>query len=197
VGEQRLASAVARLPQGVGVRIVWRPFELNPGMPPEGMDRRAYRIAKFGSWERGQAMDARLAAVAAQDGLRFNYDRITRTPNTFAAHRLMWLAAREGLEVDRLARRLFQGYFTEGRDLSEPVVLGELAGTVGLDAARVCGFLASGEGEDAVRALLAEARRDRIDGVPFFRIGEVEVSGAQPVDLFERALRHAASATAG
>jgi predicted DsbA family dithiol-disulfide isomerase len=197
VGEQRLASAVARLPQGIGVAIVWRPFELNPGMPPQGMERRAYRVAKFGSWERGQALDARVAEVAARDGLRFNHDRISRTPNTFQAHRLMWFAADAGFDAGRLARRLLHSYFTDGRDLSDPAVLVDIAAAEGMPEPRVTAFLAGREAADAVRALLDEGRRDGIDGVPFFRIGEVELSGAQPVEVFERALRHAASVAVG
>jgi len=196
VGEHRLASAVARLPQGVAVQTAWRPFELNPGMPPEGMDRRGYRVAKFGSWERGQAMDARVAGVAAQDGLRFDYDRITRTPNTFRAHRLMWLAAREGAVADRLARSMFESYFTEGRDLSDPAVLVDLAGGIGMDPALITAFLSGNDGAEAVRALERNAQRDGIDGVPFIRIGDIELSGAQPVEVFEAALREAASVAA-
>jgi len=196
VGEHRLASAVARLPQGVAVQTAWRPFELNPDMPPEGMDRRGYRVAKFGSWERGQAMDARVAGVAAQDGLRFDYDRITRTPNTFRAHRLMWLAAREGADADRLARSMFESYFTEGRDLSDPAVLVDLAGGIGMDPALITAFLSGNDGAEAVRALERNAQRDGIDGVPFIRIGDIELSGAQPVEVFEAALREAASVAA-
>jgi predicted DsbA family dithiol-disulfide isomerase len=193
VGERRLAAAIARLPDGIDVAVEWRPFELNPAMPPQGMDRRAYRVAKFGSWERGQAMDARLAAVAAQDGLQFNFDRITRTPNTLPAHRLMWLAATEGLDTGRLASRLLEAYFTEGRDVSDPAVLADIGGEVGFDPARVTGFLAGDEGASAVHALLSQARAEDIDGVPFFRIGDAALFGAQPVEVFAAALRQAAS----
>jgi len=191
VGEHRLAAALARLGPGLDVAIAWRPFELNPGMPAAGMDRRSYRIAKFGSWERGQALDARLEAVASQDGLRFNYDRITRTPNTMQPHRLMWLAAREGADTTRLARLLFAAYFTEGRDISEPAVLSDLAGQAGLAPARATAFLAGREGAAEIRAQAMQARAEGIDGVPFFRIGGIALSGAQPVETFLAALRAA------
>lgn len=193
VGERRLAGAIARLPRGVDVRVEWRPFELNPTMPPHGMERRAYRIAKFGDWERARAMDARVTAVAAQDGLHVDFDRITRTPSTFQAHRLMWLVAREGLDAGRLARGLFAGYFTQGRDLSDPVVLRDIAAEAGLAPTHVAELLTGGEGADAVRAMHMQAAREEIDGVPFFRIGAATLAGAQPVEVIEAALRHAAA----
>ncbi len=89
IGERRLEKTIATLPPEVQVDLQWRPFELNHDMPVEGMDRMVYRSAKFGSWERSQAMDAEVEAVGKVNGIEFAYDRITRTPNTFAAHRLM------------------------------------------------------------------------------------------------------------
>ncbi len=193
VGEQRLGIALARLPSPADVQITWRPFELNPGMPAEGMDRRAYRVAKFGGWERGQALDARLTAMAAQDGLTMNFERITRTPSTLPAHRLMWLAARERADTNKLARGLLEAYFCQGRDISQPDVLADLAASVGLAEGRVGAFLRSDEGLAEVRAQLTAARREDIEGVPFYRIGDIPLSGAQSPDVFEFALRRAAA----
>jgi predicted DsbA family dithiol-disulfide isomerase len=78
------------------VEAIWKPFQLNPGMALEGIDRQAYRSQKFGSWERSLELDARVAAVGASVGIAFAFDRIARTPNTFDAHRLIDYAQTEG-----------------------------------------------------------------------------------------------------
>src|SRR4051794_30663092 len=114
VGKRRLAKALALLARdGLTFAVRWLPFQLNPDMPKGGVDRRAYRTRKFGSWERSQALDARVAAVGAGEGLAFRHDLMARTPNTFDAHRLVWLAgraggrtrSRRGRPVRRLLRR--------------------------------------------------------------------------------------------
>jgi predicted DsbA family dithiol-disulfide isomerase len=91
---------------------------------------------------------------------------------------------------------MFESYFTEGRDLSDPAVLVDLAGGIGMDPALITAFLSGNDGAEAVRALERNAQRDGIDGVPFIRIGDIELSGAQPVEVFEAALREAASVAA-
>src|SRR5215469_4054609 len=99
IGERRLARAVAHLSEDlreeIRLEISWRPFELNPNIPADGIDRRAYRVAKFGSWEYSQRLDAQVVEAGKKDGAVFNYDRISRTPNTRRAHRLVWWAMRE------------------------------------------------------------------------------------------------------
>ena len=90
IGRHRLQAALATLDEEVKADIRWRPFQLNPDMPKTGLDRRAYRSAKFGSWERSQEMDRHVAAIGKSLGLEFNYDRVLVTPNTLAGHRLLW-----------------------------------------------------------------------------------------------------------
>jgi predicted DsbA family dithiol-disulfide isomerase len=195
IGERRLQAAVARLPQDVAVEVRWLPFQLNPTMPKAGIDRRAYRTAKFGSWKHSQALDAEVAAAGRGDGIAFNHAAMLRTPNTWAAHRLMRLAAREG-NPTRLAERLFAGYFIEGHDLSDADQLAALAVEAGLPEAGVKAVIASEEYGDEVRALEAEGRAAGISGVPYFQIGEIAVYGAQPVEVLLDALKRAAQATA-
>ena len=183
VAKRRFERAVARLPDDVTVAVRWRPFELNPQMPPEGMDRADYRRRKFGSLEHSQQLDARIAAVGAQEGIEFRHDLMRRTPNTFNAHRLIWLAEQQGLQ-DAVVEALFRAYFVEGRDIGDPAVLAELATSTGIAPARVEGFLASDEGVDAVTETELGARRLQVSGVPTFVInGEPAFSGAQPTDL--------------
>ena len=195
IGERRLQVALTQLPEDVAVQMRWRPFQLNPTMPKAGIDRRTYRTAKFGSWERSRALDAQVAAVGRGDGIAFNHALMLRTPNTLAAHRLMRLAAHEA-DPTRLADRLFAGYFIEGRDLSDNGQLGALAVEAGLPEAGVKAVIASEEYGDEVRALEAEGRAAGISGMPYFQIGEIAVYGAQPVEVLLDALKQAAQATA-
>src|SRR5262249_55019338 len=117
IGKRRLEKAVAALDGRHEVRVRWLPFQLNPRMPTEGVSRREYRTKKVGSWERSQELDARVAAAGEADGIHFAFDRIERTPNTLDAHRLIWLAERQGVQ-DSVVEALFRAYFTEGRDIS-------------------------------------------------------------------------------
>ena len=196
IGERRLLRAIESLPAGVHVDLSYRPFELNPDMPAEGLARREYRTAKFGSWARSQAMDAQVAAVGEADGIAFNYDRVARTPNTLVAHRLMWLAAIEGTDQMRFGDRLFTAFFTEGLNLSDKAVLRRIATEGGLPADRTDAILDGPEGEQDVRALVASAYSRGIQGVPLFEIGSMAISGAQPAAALAEALRRAAGSLA-
>ncbi len=186
IGEQRLFEAIDNLPPGLDVQVDWLPFELNPHMPKEGMDRKLYRSQKFGSWARSQELDAYTVAAGKREGITFDYDRMTRTPNTFAAHRLTWLAEREGRQRE-VIEGILRGYFTEGRDIGDLDTLAEIAGEAGLDRERVRAFLASNEGETEVRALIDGALSRGVAGVPHFDIGGSVVTGAQRPET----LRHA------
>jgi predicted DsbA family dithiol-disulfide isomerase len=193
IGKRRPEKALELLGDRHDVQILWRPFELNPGMPPEGIDRRAYRTAKFGRWERSLELDARVAAVGVEVGIPYAFDRISRTPNSFDAHRLIGYARTEGKQ-DAVVESLFRAYFTEGQNIGDRRVLAELAAGVGLDRAEVEGFLESDQGADDVRREQERGRRLGIDGVPHFLFnGKVALSGAQEpgtiLEAIKRALR--------
>ena len=113
--KRRLDCAIAAISPDVTASVTWRPFELNPDMPKAGVDRRAYRSAKFGSWQHSQALDAQVAAAGRLEGLVFKHDKMERTPNTVDAHRLIWLAGQQGKQ-DVVVEGLFAAYFNEGRD---------------------------------------------------------------------------------
>jgi hypothetical protein len=120
VAKRRLDRVIAALSPHVAASVTWRPFELNPEMPKAGIDRRAYRSAKFGSWQRSQALDAQVAAAGRPDGLVFNHDRMERTPNTIDAHRLIRLAGQERKQAE-IVEGLFAAYFDErGATLATP-----------------------------------------------------------------------------
>lgn len=182
VAKRQFERAVARLPGDVAVSVHWKPFELNPDMPVEGMDRVAYRSRKFGSWEYSQKLDAQVTAAAVQAGLTMRHDLIKRTPNTFNAHRLIWLAEQEGVQ-DAVVEGLFSAYFVEGRDVGDKEVLADLA-AAGIDRARASVFLAGTEGADEVAEAEAASKRGGMNGVPTFVInGRPAFSGAQRAEL--------------
>ncbi|MCC7372822.1 MAG: DsbA family oxidoreductase [Chloroflexi bacterium] len=190
VGRKRLEKAVHLLDGKHEIHVTWKPYQLNSWIPPEGMDRAEYRRMKFGSAERSSSMDNRLAEAGRGEGIELAFDRITRTPNTLAAHRLIWLAEREGRQIE-MVDTLFQAYFTDGKDIGNPDQLTELAAAAGLDADAVRAFLATDEGLAEVEAEEEAGRGLGIDGVPFFLLaGKYGVSGAQPaevlVDVIER-----------
>jgi predicted DsbA family dithiol-disulfide isomerase len=187
IGTARLRGAIKALPDGIDVEVEWLPFELNPAMPVEGIARKLYRTRKFGSWERSQALDAQTIAVSKADGVVIDYDRITKTPNSFAAHRLSWFAAREARQ-GVVVEGLLKGYFAQGRDIGDHETLIEIAGEAGLEREAVRAFLQSEEGTSEVRALEASAVSAGIQGVPQFDIEGAIIRGAQSADLLRRDL---------
>jgi predicted DsbA family dithiol-disulfide isomerase len=192
IGKRRLEKAIASFGGSVTVR--WFPFQLNPTMPKEGISRREYRTKKFGSWERSQELDARVIEVGKSEGIDFALDRIERTPNTLGAHRLIWLASREGVQ-DAVVEALFRAYFTEGRDIGNRQTLLDVVAEAGLGRTRADGLLNGGDGLEAMKEAEELSRRFRVEGVPFFIVNyKITVSGAQQPDVFLEAFRQALSA---
>lgn len=188
IGKCHLDLALAALPEEISVSVAWHPFELNPDMPAEGLSRRDYRTAKFGSWERSRALDAQVEAAAAQAGIEIHHERMTRTPNTFDAHRLIWLAGEHGVQ-SAVVDALFRCYFVEGEDIGESAVLATAARTGGLAHIDIPAFLAGDQGRSEVKADLDEARRLGVSGVPAFIINNTTgLSGAQPPEALRQAI---------
>ena len=187
IGKRRLEKAIAA--QQHEVRVHWLPFQLNPSMPKEGIDRREYRTRKFGSWERSLQLENRVIEVGKAEGIHFAFDRIERTPNTVDAHRLIWLADKQGVQ-DAVVESLFRAYFIEGRDIGDRQTLIDVAVHAGLDREQAEAVLNSDEGMDAIKEAGEMAQRFRVEGVPFFIVnGKVTLSGAQPQDAFLDAFR--------
>jgi predicted DsbA family dithiol-disulfide isomerase len=184
IGKHRMEAGLKLLGQEFNPRIVWRPFQLNPGMPLEGMNRQVYRTRKFGSWERSVAMDAELAATGKSLGIDFSFDKILMTPNTLAGHRLLWWAEQRNHQ-DALVEALFRAYFTGGRDVGRHDVLTEIASEVGLPPAEAMAFLESEAGQKEVREEESKGLKLGVQGVPFFVLnGLPAFSGAQKPDVF-------------
>jgi predicted DsbA family dithiol-disulfide isomerase len=190
IGKRRLERA-AQLLQTKRLHVRWRPFQLNPDMPAEGMDRREYRTRKFGSWEHAQALDAQIVAAGREVGLAFDYAKVTRTPNTLAGHRLLWLAGERHCQ-GALAEKLFSAYFVEGRDVGDRQVLTEIGAEVGLMPDEIAEAFTGQAAAAAVAAEEEHARQLGIHGVPTFLVqGKPLGSGAQPEHLLAEVLEKA------
>jgi predicted DsbA family dithiol-disulfide isomerase len=187
LGEKRLARALESLPTGIEVQLQWLPFELNPDMPPEGMDRKTYLSRKFGSWERVQSLQAQTVLAGRDDGATFAYEAIKRTPNTFLAHRVSWLAQRAGKQRAFVEAAL-QAYFVQGRNIGSKEVLAEIASGSGLDPDAVMAFVSSDDGVESVRALERTALERGVQGVPYFNIGGTALVGAQPAETVRQTI---------
>jgi predicted DsbA family dithiol-disulfide isomerase len=177
VGKRQLERALPILAErGLKPEIVWHPFQLNPDMPAEGVERQSYRLAKFGSAERARQLDERITEAGASVGLAFRTDLMRRTANTIAAHRLVWLAGTRSVQ-DAVVEALFAAYFTAGADIGDLETLAGIAATAGI--ADAAGFLAGDEGREEVLAADLMARHAGINGVPsFIMSGHVLFSGA-------------------
>jgi len=182
LGLARLDRARAARPH-LAVHLRWRPFLLNPHLPPEGMDRRAYLRAKFGGAAAAQRVYQRIEEAGRTDGVTFAFDRMQRTPNTVLAQRLLLYAEQHGLG-DPMMRALFRALFEEGRDLGDPAELLELGAAVGLERETLEAFLASDERADEIVASHRWAERLGVQGVPVFLVDRAHIiAGAQPPEV--------------
>jgi predicted DsbA family dithiol-disulfide isomerase len=194
IGKRKLEAALAS-PEAAGlppVRITWHPFQLNPDLPPEGIDRKAYLEDKFGGPERAAAIYERVRAAGRSAGLELNIDGITRQPNTLGAHALIAFAQRDGGDGGAIKERLLKAYFIENRFIGDTEELVAIATEAGLDGEAARAFLADPAQRDAVAQADVQARRMGISGVPFFIFNQkVAVSGAQDPAALVQAMRQA------
>lgn len=188
VAKRRVEKAATILRQKVEIR--WLPFELNPDMPIDGLDRRVYRSAKFGSWEQSQRLDAQVAAAGEEVGIVFHHERMKRTPNTFRGHILLAAAQKQDLKLqDKVAEQLFQAYFVNGEDVGDPMILLRIAHELGVAAISRTEDLDSPELVAEVKALerLVSAG---VRGVPQISFcGQVLAHGAQREDVLAAKVR--------
>ena len=197
IGQKRLDKALAAVPD-IDVSVHWRPFQLDPTIPPEGKDRKAYMLAKFGSEERLREIHARIEPLGEAEGIDFAFEAIKVSPNTLDAHRVIRWAGAAGAEVqNHLVRNLFQLYFEKGMNIGDHAVLAEAARDAGMDAAVVESLLSSDADRDAVSTEAGTASRMGITGVPCFLLeGKYAVMGAQDADTLADAIRQVAAAKA-
>jgi predicted DsbA family dithiol-disulfide isomerase len=188
VAKRRLEKASSIL--GKTLELRWHPFQLNPEMPVEGLDRRLYRSAKFGSWEQSQRLDAQVAAAGAEVGIRFRHDLMKRTPNTFRGHVLLAAALKHGVHTQNLvAERLFQAYFLNGGDVGDPATLLGVAREFGVTAISLLEDFDSPDLAGEVKTEERKAAYAGIRGVPQISFhGTVVANGAQKEELLANSL---------
>jgi predicted DsbA family dithiol-disulfide isomerase len=198
IGKRRLEGALAlyasERPEEPAPAVTWRPFQLNPDLPAEGMPRADYVARKFGP--RGGAVYDRVCAVGREVGIAFAFDRIARQPNTLAAHSLIDLAGARGRQ-DAVKEAFLRAYFLDGVDLTARANLVAIATAAGLDRAEVEARLDDPRARETVAAEDERARALGIQGVPFFIFnGRLGVSGAQSAEVLLDAMKQAESAPA-
>jgi predicted DsbA family dithiol-disulfide isomerase len=187
IGKRKLEQALAMRPE-IPFAISWRAYRLDPTIPREGVERRAYMKAKFGDSERASAVTGAIRDAGASVGIAFAFDRIEKRPETTDSHRLIRWAASAGKQND-IVGRLFQAYFEDGRDIGDPVTLVAVAREAGMDGDLVADLLAG----DADRELIEQedelAHRMGISGVPsFIFANKYLISGAHDADKLVRVI---------
>lgn len=184
IGTRRLRRALAKRPL-VRAEIRWRPFLLNPELPPEGMDRKTHLERKFGSAHRVQRVFGAVLAAAEAEGMKLDLGAIAKTPSSLASHRLIRFAEREPCRDD-LVEAIFAAYFAEGRDIGDPAVLEAIGTAHGLPASPLRAWIAATETHDAGSGN-ARAHRLGVNGVPCFIFDErYAIAGAQEPDILAR-----------
>ena len=195
VGKRRLDAAIADA--GLPLAVSWRPYQLDPTIPPEGKDRRAYMEAKFGSMEKIGAIHEHITKLGAELGIAFAFDRIKVSPNTLDAHRLIRWAGEAGKQED-VVEALFRAYFIDGRDIGDKSVLVDIAEAAGMDRAEIARRLATDDDKAEVRADIVGSQRIGVTGVPTYILANrYGLVGAQPAEELARAFEQVAQETAG
>ena len=195
VGLASLERAIERLGGSVPTELHFQPFELNPQMDPDGQDAAEHLRQKYGSTPAQQAaIRETIRARGAEVGFTFGAGGRSRIYNTFDAHRLLhWAGSQAKQRALNVA--LLEAYFTHDRNPSSHEVLAAVAGSVGLDSARACEILSGDEFSTEVRERERYYTARGIQSVPAIIIdGRHLISGAQPVEVFEQALRRIAAA---
>lgn len=188
IGYKQLEAALRET--GMQGKVHWHPFELNPQMPEEGEDLQQHLAAKYGSTpEDSREVRARLTAMGAELGFKFNYGDDMRIVNTFRAHQLLHWAGTQGREHD-LKMALFTACFTHRQNVNDPEVLADAAASVGLDRDQALAVLRDARYADAVRDAERVWAERGIQGVPAMIFNQKYlVTGAQGVENFTSILR--------
>ena len=185
IGKHRIERALAQRPD-VAAEIRWRPFLLNPELPPGGIDRQAYLERKFGSNYRIQRIHAAALQAGQGEGIAFNFDAIRRMPNSMNAHRLINFA---GSHQSNIVEALFQAYFVEAIDIGDIPSLVRIAAEQGLNPSEVDSYLHSGAGILQVETENARMHRLGVSGVPCYIFEEqYAIAGAQEPEIIARLL---------
>ena len=192
LGKANLDRALEASPEHP-FQVEWHPFQLNPDLPREGVDKRTYLAARFGGDAKVDEVHARLRQIARDNGVDLDPDIPKRLPNTLDAHRMIHWAGIEGRQTP-LVSALFRAYWQGGRDIGDHTVLAELADAVGMDGAAVARLLASDADADDIQARDRDARDKGVTAVPTFLIDRrYVVQGAQPPEMWAKVIAEIAA----
>ncbi len=185
LGKRRLDAALKQLDLSVFIR--WRPFMLDPTIPPEGLDRQQYMLNKFGP-EKLKTIHDPLIEAGKELGVPYHFDLITRTPNTLDAHRVIRWAHTVERQTE-MVERLFMAYWSEGKDVGNRDVLAACAGEAGINAAQIRELLDSEQDVAETRAEIEHATNIGVTGVPTFILAQsYALTGAQSPDVLADAI---------
>jgi len=193
IGKARLETALVRYGLTERFAITWLPYELNPEMPAEGMDRAQYLETKFGPGKRKE-IELRLSEAALESGVTFNWAKVTKSVNTRMAHMLV-AAASTVQRGGEMTAALFKAYWQDGRDIGDLETLVRIAVEQGFDEQAARDELANDELRETVIGLEDHARKVGVNGVPFFIVdGKLALSGAQPPEVWAQAFQQVLAA---
>ena len=196
VGKRRFEKALELKPDTM-VDVKWRPYQLDPTIPRDGVDRQEYLNKKFGGAERARQIYQAIVEAGELEDIPFAFDKIKRSPNTLNAHRLIRWAFTPGLQ-DEMVEHLFKLYFIEGADIGDEDVLLEAARHVGMDMEILTGLMATDADTDLVEKEIALAREMGVQGVPCFIVAnKYAVMGAEQPEVIAHALGLASEEQAG
>ena len=184
IGKKRLDKAIEKYTH-LEIKQTWRPFQLNPGMTPDGMDRQEYLVSKFGSSDAAKTIYDNIFEEGKKEGINFNFDSIEVTPNSFNSHRLLALAYKQNIQEDVL-NDLFEAYFIRGEDIGNPNILLSIAVSHSIDEDEFKKYLSDQENIEPLANEEIQARKMGINSVPTFIINkQIVINGAQTSENFE------------
>jgi predicted DsbA family dithiol-disulfide isomerase len=195
LGKKRLDKAIESVKDDMAVAVTFRPYQLNPDMPPEGVDHKKHLAEKLGGADAVDRAHQMLAGLGHEAGIDFDFPAVKVSPNTLDAHRLLRWAMIEGPAVqERVAVALFKAYFEDGRNVGDRTVLLDIAEASGMDRAVVSALFSAGADIDSVKEEIGMARDMGVTGVPCFIIdNKYAVMGAQSVEVLANAFREIAA----
>jgi predicted DsbA family dithiol-disulfide isomerase len=184
IGKKRLDRAIKKF-NTEKFKITWRPFQLNPNMQADGMDRTEYLVSKFGSEDAAKTIYDNIFEEGKKEDIHFQFDDIKITPNSFNSHRLLALAYQKKIQ-DRMIEDIFQSYFIRGEDIGDPTVLLDIAIKHNIDEDEFKNYLMNKENIEPLANEEIQARKMGINSVPTFIVNQqIVINGAQSVDNFE------------
>jgi len=189
IGQRRLERAL--LDSNTRAELSFRAFQLQPGLPAEGVPAHAFFERKFGGSERARTFFQRVSEAGRAVGIEFDFSKQDRAPNTELAHRVICFASSKG-QAAATVEALFSGYFEHGLDVCELTEIVEALerAQIAVDSAELTAALAAGFGKTQVASDWGLAREYGIGGVPLFIFDHrYSVAGAQPLEQFARLIR--------